>query len=327
MMHDAAVNLDGKELIKIQLDWDYKNRKVHLSMTTYLQKALQQFNNIVPTKHQDSQYRYTEPKYDAKQQFAEYDTSAPVGKDKRRYVQKVTGKFNWYAQWVNGTMLTPISSISTQQAKPTQAMMKRVQHLLDYAATKEPTVTTYHASDMVLAIHSNAGYLNEEGARSWARGHHFLSENVANPSNDGTIYNKASIIKTVISTAAEVEIGAVYKCTQTGRRAKYFWGNGAYSAPHPHPNRQFDSGWHHQLTSPTKMHKSHGHAVPLADDWGINQKQFRFYWRPGTLQQGDNWTKHHPPSLHRQIRSEILPPYKVVMDFREKMEMMKHAHK
>ncbi len=63
-------------------------------------------------------------------------------------------------------MLTPISSISTQQAKPTQAMMKRVQHLLDYAATKEPTVTTYHASDMVLAIHSNAGYLNEEGARS-----------------------------------------------------------------------------------------------------------------------------------------------------------------
>ncbi len=98
MMHDAAVNLDGKELIKIQLDWDYKNRKVHLSMTTYLQKALQQFNNIVPTKHQDSQYRYTEPKYDAKQQFAEYDTSAPVGKDKRRYVQKVTGKFNWYAQ-------------------------------------------------------------------------------------------------------------------------------------------------------------------------------------------------------------------------------------
>jgi hypothetical protein len=38
------------------------------------------------------------------------------------------------------------------------------------------------------------GYLNEEGARSRAGGHHFLSENVANPSNNGAIYNEASII-------------------------------------------------------------------------------------------------------------------------------------
>ena len=148
-------------------------------MAPYLQKALQQFNNIVPTKRQDSPYPYTEPKYGAKQQFADYVMSAPVGKDEQKYVQKVTGKFNWYARGVNGTMLTPSSALSAQQAKPTQATMKRVQHFLNYAATKEPAVTTYRASDMALAIHSNAGYLNEKGARSRAGGHHFLSENVA----------------------------------------------------------------------------------------------------------------------------------------------------
>jgi hypothetical protein len=53
--------------------------------------------------------------------------------------------------------------------------MKRVKQFLDYVVTQEPAVTTYRASDMVLAIHSNAGYLNEEGARSHAGGHHFLS--------------------------------------------------------------------------------------------------------------------------------------------------------
>jgi hypothetical protein len=37
--------------------------------------------------------------------------------------------------------------------------MKRVQHFLDYAAVQEPAVTTYHASDIVLAIHSDASYL------------------------------------------------------------------------------------------------------------------------------------------------------------------------
>jgi hypothetical protein len=90
--YNVSVDLEGKEFVKIQLDWDYENRKVRLSMVPYLQKALQQFDNIVPSKRQDLPYPYTEPKYGAKQQFTEYDTSAPVGNDEQKYVQKVTGK-------------------------------------------------------------------------------------------------------------------------------------------------------------------------------------------------------------------------------------------
>jgi hypothetical protein len=93
-------------------------------MVPYLQKALRQFGNIVPRKLQDSPYPYTEPKYGAKQQFTEYDTSAPVENDEKKYVQKVTGKFNWYALGVNATMLAPIRALSAQQAKPTQATMR-----------------------------------------------------------------------------------------------------------------------------------------------------------------------------------------------------------
>ena len=125
--HDVSVDLEGNEFVKIQLDWDYENRKVHLSMAPYLQKALQQFDNIVPSKRQDSPYPYTELKYGAKQQFAEYDTSALVRDDEQKYFQKVTGKFNWYARGIDATMLTSISALSTQQAKPTQATMRRVQ--------------------------------------------------------------------------------------------------------------------------------------------------------------------------------------------------------
>ena len=69
---------------------------------------------------------------------------------------------------------------------------------------------------MVLAIHSNAGYLNEEGARSRAGGHHFLSENVANPSNNGAIYNEASIIKAVKSSLAKAKTGALYTNARKG---------------------------------------------------------------------------------------------------------------
>ncbi len=164
--YDVTVDLEGKEFVKIRLDWDYENRKVHLSMVPYLQKALRRFNNIVPTQRHDSPYPHIKPKYGVKQQFAEYNMSAPVGQDEQKYVQQVTGKFNYYARGVDGTLLMPISALTAQQAKPTQGTMKQVQHFLDYAAKQEPAVTTYRASDMVLAIHSNAGYLSEEGARS-----------------------------------------------------------------------------------------------------------------------------------------------------------------
>ncbi len=58
--YNVTVDLEGKEFVKIQLDWDYENRKVHLSMAPFLQKALRQFNNIIPTQRHDSPYPHIE---------------------------------------------------------------------------------------------------------------------------------------------------------------------------------------------------------------------------------------------------------------------------
>ena len=44
----------------------------------------------------------------------------------------------------------------------------------------------------------------------------FLSENVDNPPNNGSIYNEASIIISVMSSAAEAKIGALYINAQKG---------------------------------------------------------------------------------------------------------------
>jgi hypothetical protein len=168
--YKVTVDSEGKEYVKIELDWDYDKGQVHLSMQPYLQKALRQFDNIVPSKRQDSPYPHVEPKYGAKEQFAEYDTSPPAGPEAQKHVQKVNGKFLWYAQGVYGTLLTPLSALASQQSKPTTETMKRVRQFLDFCATQEPTVLTYRKSDMVLSIHSNASYLNEEQARSRAGG-------------------------------------------------------------------------------------------------------------------------------------------------------------
>jgi hypothetical protein len=193
--YDVKVDPEGKELVKIELDWDYKNRKIHLSMKPYLDNSLRQFNNVVPTKHQHSPYPHVELKYGAKQQFEEYNESEPAGDDEKKHIQKVNGKFIWYGRGVDGTILTPLSAIAVKQSNPTAHTTQQSQQLLDYLAMQEPAVHTYCKSEMVLAVHSDASYLNEEEARNQAGGHHFLSEDVPFPQNNGAIHNVAEIIK------------------------------------------------------------------------------------------------------------------------------------
>jgi hypothetical protein len=63
---------------------------------------------------------------------------------------------------------------------------------------------------MVLVVHSNASYLSKPKAQSQAGGHFFMSSNVTNPHNNGTVLNIAQLIKAVMSLAAEAELGALY---------------------------------------------------------------------------------------------------------------------
>jgi hypothetical protein len=59
----------------------------------------------------------------------------------------------------------------------------------------EEAVLTYNASEMILAVHSDASYLSEPKARSRAGGHFILSTNAEIPPNNGAILNIAHIIK------------------------------------------------------------------------------------------------------------------------------------
>jgi hypothetical protein len=63
---------------------------------------------------------------------------------------------------------------------------------------------------MVLAGNSDASYFLETNACSRAGGHFFMSNNDAIPSKNGAILMLLQIIKAVMSSAAEAEIGALY---------------------------------------------------------------------------------------------------------------------
>ncbi len=82
--------------------------------------------------------------------------------------------------------------------------------LLDYLAMQEEAIISYNASDMILQVHSDAGYANKKREQSRAGGHFFLSNNSSSAPNNGAILTKSTIIKAVMSSVAEAELGALF---------------------------------------------------------------------------------------------------------------------
>ena len=104
-----------------------------------------------------------------------------LGKENKKYIQQVLGTFLYYARAADPTILVALNAIASEQASPTKSTMKKVDQFLDYAASQEQAVLTYEASDMVLAVHSDASHLSKSKARSRAGGHFFMPKDVYFP--------------------------------------------------------------------------------------------------------------------------------------------------
>ncbi len=149
--------------------------------------------------------------FSAKKQYATQESKPPLLDDKaKRFIQQVCGKFLFLGRAVDSTLLYPISTIASQSSKPTKDTMRQTLQLLDYLATQEDTILSYHASDMVLVFHSNASYLSKPKACSEAGGHFFLSSDTTVPPNNGAVLNIALIIKNVMSLATKAELAGLY---------------------------------------------------------------------------------------------------------------------
>ena len=209
--YEIEEDWEGTRYLGITLDWDYKKRKVHLSMPGYVERALARFGHLIPKILQHQPHKHTVPTYGATIQYAkDNDATNLLSKEEKKYIQQVLGTFLYYGRAVDSTMLTALSSIASNQAEPTKETMDNIKLFLDYAASHQDAILTYQASDMVLIVHSDSSYLSKPTAQSRAEGHFFMSSGVANPHNNGAVLNIAQLIKSVMSSAAEAELGALY---------------------------------------------------------------------------------------------------------------------
>jgi len=301
--HDITEDWEGKKFAGIDLKWDYALRTCRLTMEKYIEELLAKYNHPRPRKLQRSPYKCMPIQYGNKTQFAaEEDTSPSLDGAGILRVQGIVGSLLYYARAVNNKLLVALNAIGSEQATATEATNAAIDQLLDYVATYPNDGITYRASDMVLAAHSDAGYLNASKARSRAGAFIFLSEDEAVPRLNGPVMAIAQIIKHVMTSAAEAEIAALFITSKELVPLRQTLEEMGW--PQPKTPIQTDNSTAVGVTNNTIVPKR-TKSMDMRFHWlrcREAQGQFRFYWAKGPDNEGDYHTKAHPDIYHETKR-------------------------
>jgi hypothetical protein len=215
--YKLTTDWSGTVYSDMTLKWNYKHRTCDISMPGYVSNVLSNFQHDTPKHPQHTLSRYVTPVYGAKTQYATTDETPPLTAKQCLTIQKVTGSVLYYARAVDPTVLMSLNDTATEQTKATEKTQASTNQLLDYLATHPDATIRYHASDMILHIHRDASYLSVSNARSRLGGLFFLGNKPPKQDNlNGSILNVASVIKNVVASAAESEVGACFHNAQSG---------------------------------------------------------------------------------------------------------------
>jgi hypothetical protein len=96
----------------------------------------------------------------------EDETTSPALSDKDiNKLQQLTRTLLYYARAVYPTLIMPINVLASAQSRATAVTSAKVIKRLNYCTTHPEKKIRYHASDMILHIHSDDSYLSEKEAK------------------------------------------------------------------------------------------------------------------------------------------------------------------
>ncbi len=112
-----------------------------------------------------------------------------------------------------------LSSIAVDQTKAMEQSMSCCRKLLDCLLGHLGAKIHFHASVMILNIHSDTSYLSEEEARSCTCVHFFkgcMPKDGTPICLNGAFHINSTILKFVVASATKAGLGALYHNCQTG---------------------------------------------------------------------------------------------------------------
>ena len=302
-----------RQWYKITTTWDYEAGKVTLSMPGYVvDKLLRELNHHpMPRQPQHSPHPQHIPiQYGPAQQLATgTDQTAPLSPTDPYQPAQIVGRLLYYARAIDSTLNVALSTLAAKQNKPTMQTEKKIIQLLDYCATHPDARVEYRASDMVLHVHSDAGYTSKSGARSRAGGHFFLGNKIDQPNiHNGAILNPTHILKHVATSAADAEIGAAFvNCKESIPTIRITLEEMGH--PQPPTPVTIDNTTAVGLIN-KQMKQRQTKAIGMRYYW-LQQDQeaqshFRYVWDKGENNRANYFTKHHAPAHHQMIRPQYV---------------------
>jgi len=249
-------------------------------------------------------------KYGAKAQSPlPQDNSRKLTEKEIKQVQKVVGSILYYARAVDMTVLMSLSSIASEQTKGTERTLEKAYQVLNYLASHPDAVVRFRASNMVLNIYSDASYLSKPKAHSRACGHFFMG---SIPSDEkpiqlnGAFHTLCSILRCVVASAAEAELGALFLNCQEGMIFK----TTLEDLGHPQPKIRIhcDNATAIGITNNT-INRQSSCAMKMKYFWTCEKdahKVFSFKWYLGMENLADYQSKHHPGGHHMAVRPYYL---------------------
>ena len=160
--YTVKIDHTGKNFLGFTLKWNYLEGYVDISMSNYVNHTLQRLQHTPKVFPKYSPHEYIQTRWTRKNdcQYSQQPDSSPLLSEKQtKYIQQVVGTFLYYARALDSTMLPALNDIGSQQAAPTQKVMNKLQQLMDYANTHKNVFVHFYASDMQLAVDSNAAFL------------------------------------------------------------------------------------------------------------------------------------------------------------------------
>jgi hypothetical protein len=177
-------------------------------------RNLQEYKYIVSQKGQTCPYTPVPKQYGTKAQAPlPNNMSTPLDNVGINRVHQIVGCILYYACAIDMTVFMALSMIAVEQTKLMVKMMEGCMQLLDYLSHNSEAKVQYHASNMILNIHLDTSYLSKAKARSQLSGHFFMGwspKDGAPIKLNGAFHVSANIMRFVVASAAEAELGALY---------------------------------------------------------------------------------------------------------------------
>ena len=133
-----------------------------------------------------------------------------------------------------------------------------------------------------------------------------MSNNDQHPPNNSAIMTTATIIKAVMSSAAEAELGALFLIAKEGVYLRQILTKMGH--PQPRTPIQTNNTMAEGVIN-NKIQPKRTKGMDMRFHWLRDreaQGQFRFHWQPGKTNLADYFTKNHPPTHHVNVRTEFL---------------------